>query len=149
MLISRDRVLDFDWSRMEVSEVRVRKLIWFLDEISCGTFNCGSVQLLQIFCKLLHAASVFCIRRLGISVLQLTVAKQAFMNVEVVTTQRRLLMVTTYIHAVPTSKRCVVFFLIKPVMTFNECSAFRFVAYNREQPTGFRLYGDTNRSFDI
>lgn len=110
VLISRDRVLDFDWSRMEVSEVRVRKLIRFLDKISCGIFNCGSVQLLQIFCKLLHAVSVFCALRLGTFVLQLTVAKQAFVNIEAVTTQRRLSMVTTYIHAVPTSKRRVVFF---------------------------------------
>lgn len=27
-------------------------------------------------------------------------------------------------------------------MKFTECSAFKLVAYNTEQPVGFRLYGD-------
>jgi len=31
-------------------------------------------------------------------------------------------------------------------MTFNECSAFKLVEYNTEQPVGFRLCGDINNN---
>ena len=33
---------------------------------------------------------------------------------------------------------------IIPAPKFNECSAFKLVEYNTEQPVGFRLYGDKN-----